>query len=132
MGWAGRKGWVLVTEDIGANRYDWSTRVYSDLSDKGYGVIVRLNNGYREKGTLPTSDHYEDFAMRCGNFCERSAGCHIWVIGNETNLAVERPGGAEHGEVITPEKYVQAFALCREEIRRTLEETVRPWGMRLG
>ncbi len=116
MGWSGRKGWVLCTEEIGASRDDRSAKSYKDLADKGYGVIVRLNHGYRQNGTLPTSDRYEDFALRCGNFVERSEGCHIWIIGNETNLANERPGGPEHGEWITPDKYVAAFRLCRREI----------------
>ena len=116
MGWAGRKGWVLCTEELGADSNDWGTKSYDDLAEKGYGVLVRLNHGYREQGTLPRSDRYEDFAKRCGNFVEKSEGCHIWIIGNETNLAAERPGGPENGEVITPEKYVAAFRACRGEI----------------
>ncbi len=115
---AGRKGWVLVTEALGANRNDWSTRSYKDLADQGLGVMVRLNNGYNPVGTLPRSSLYTDFAMRCGNFVERSEGCHIWIIGNEPNLAVERPGGPVNGEPITPAKYAQAFLACRQEIRR--------------
>ena len=118
MGWAGRKGWVLVTEELGADRNDWSGRAYADLADKGYGVIVRLNHGYHQAGTLPRSERYADFAVRCGNFVERSTGCHIWVIANEPNLAVERPGGPDNGEIITPTQYAQAFLLCRQEIRR--------------
>ena len=118
MAWAGRKGWVLCSEELGRDPDDWSSRSYSDLEEKGYGVLVRLNHGYREKGTLPYSEYYRDFAVRCGNFVERSSGCHIWIIGNEMNLPAERPGGPENGEWITPEKYVQAFRLCREEIRR--------------
>ena len=118
MGWAGRKGWVLVTEELGANPQDWSSRSYSDPADKGYGVIVRLNHGYNENGTLPRSERYQDFAVRCGNFVERSDGCHIWIIANEPNLAVERPGGPQNGEWITPDKYVAAFKACRQEIRR--------------
>lgn len=117
MGWAGRKGWVLCTEELGADPSDKGTKSYGDLAEKGYGVIVRLNHGYREKGTLPTSDRYDDYAARCGHFVERSDGCHIWIIANEMNLAVERPGGPEHGEGITPDKYVAAFRACRREIR---------------
>ncbi len=118
MAAAGRKGWVLVTEALGANRNDWSSQSYKDLADNGFGVIVRLNNGYGHSGTLPPSSQYADFAVRCGNFVERSDGCHIWIIGNEPNLAVERPGGPANGEVITPAKYAQAFLACRKEIRR--------------
>lgn len=116
MGWAGRKGWVLCTEALGAQPDDWNSRSYADLAEKGYGVIVRLNNGYGHAGTLPHSDHDEAFARRCGNFVERSGGCHIWVIGNEMNLAVERPGGPENGEWITPGRYARVFRLVRAEI----------------
>jgi N-acetyl-anhydromuramyl-L-alanine amidase AmpD len=35
---------------------------------------------------------YELFARRVANFVDTSQGCHIWVIGNEMNYAVERPG----------------------------------------
>ena len=120
MDWAGRRGWVLCTEELGADPHDWGTRSYADLTDNGYGVIVRLNHGYGDKGTLPRSDRYQDFSRRCGNFVERSQGCHIWIIANEPNLAVERPGGPENGERITPDKYVSAFGACRREIRNRL------------
>jgi len=117
MGWAGRKGWVLITEEIGDTPGDWGSRAYQDLQDNGYGVMVRLNYGYHTKGTLPVSDRYDEFAKRCGNFVERSSGCHIWIIANEMNLAAERPGGPQHGQVITPSLYAQAFRACRQEIR---------------
>jgi len=50
---------------------------------------------------------------------------------------VERPGGPENGEVITPEKYVAAFKACRQEIRRRAGHTqdqvvvagVGPWNV---
>jgi LysM repeat protein len=137
MAATGRRGWVLCTEAIGAGRNDWSTQSYADLADGGYGVIVRLNNGYGHDGTLPNSSRYADFAVRCGNFVERSAGCHIWVIGNEPNLAVERPGGPENGEVITPAKYAQAFLACRRAIRsrpdhesdQVVMAAVGPWNI---
>lgn len=134
---SGRRGWVLVTRPLGANRGDWSSHSYSDLADRGFGVIGRLNNGYGHCGTLPHSSRYADFAVRCGNFVERSSGCRIWIIGNEPNLAVERPGGPAHGQVITPAMYAEAFTLCREDIRRRPGHTndqvvigaVGPWNV---
>jgi LysM repeat protein len=137
MSWAGRKSWVLITEALGCNPSDMSGRSYADLADAGYGIIVRLNNGYGQVGTLPRSDYYADFARRCGNFIECSAGCHIWIIGNEPNLSVERPGGPQHGELITPERYAQAFTLCRQEIRsrpgheadQVVMAAVGPWNV---
>jgi hypothetical protein len=137
MQWAGKPGWVLVTEEVGCDPSDWGSRSYQDLNDKKHGIIVRLNHGYHDKGTLPRSNRYADFARRCGNFVERSKGCHVWIIGNETNLAVERPGGPAHGEIITPERYVKAFRLCREEIRsrpghaedHVIPGAVGPWNV---
>jgi hypothetical protein len=59
------------------------------------------------------------------------------VIANEPNLAVERPGGPENGEVITPARYAAAFRACRRSIRsRAGHETdqvvmaaVGPWNI---
>ncbi|GAG53110.1 unnamed protein product, partial [marine sediment metagenome] len=83
----GGKGWVAISEAVGCNRDDWGSRAYTDLADQGLGVIVRLNHGYCPTGTIPTLKSYPHFAQRCGNFVENSHGCHIWVIGNEPNLA---------------------------------------------
>lgn len=137
MDWSGRPGWVLVTEELGRDPNDWGSRSYGDLVEKGCGVIARLNYGYHDDGTLPRSQYYGDFARRCGNFVERSDGCHVWVIGNEMNLAVERPGGPEHGEPITPELYAKAFELCRDEIRlrkghaedQVITGAIGPWNV---
>jgi hypothetical protein len=118
MAAAGRKGWVLITEGIGRDPGDPNGGNYQDLVDSDFGVMVRLNHGYGTAGTLPLSQFYDDFATRCGNFAQGSTGCHIWIIGNETNLRGERP---EHGspqeEVITPQLYARCYARCRAAIR---------------
>jgi len=111
-----RRGWVLITEALGSDPGNHAGSNYTDLTQKGLGVIVRLNHGYGEAGTIPHSSRYDDFARRCGNFVQASAGCHIWVIGNEMNLANERPGGPS-GQVITPELYAACFQKCRAAIR---------------
>ena len=110
-----KQGWVLVTEELGADPHGPGGPDYRYLSNQGLGVIVRLNHGYGKKGTLPHSSRYDDFAQRCGNFVEGSKGCHIWIIGNEPNLAWERPGGPD-GEVITPELYARCYKKCRDNI----------------
>ena len=112
-----KQGWVLVTEELGADPHGPGGPDYRYLSNQGLGVIARLNHGYRDNGTIPRSSRYNDFAQRCGNFVEGSKGCHIWIIGNETNLPGERPGGPEHGEVITPQRYADCFKRCRNQIR---------------
>jgi len=111
-----KQGWVLVTEELGADPHGPGGPDYSYLSDQGLGVIVRLNHGYHDKGTIPHSSRYDDFAQRCGNFVEGSKGCHIWIIGNEPNVSWERPGGP-NGEVITPELYARCYKKCRDNIR---------------
>jgi len=112
-----RLGWVVVTEGIGDDPNGPPGPDYRWLSDRGLGVIVRLNYSYAPGGTIPHSNRYRAFGKRCGNFAGGARGCHIWIIGNETNLAAERPGGPEHGEVITPQRYAECFKLCRNEIR---------------
>ena len=110
---AGKPGWVLVTEELGHDPGDQSTRDYSSLADQGLGVIVRLNNAYGSAGTIPLPQHYDAFAQRCANFVGNSHGCHIWVIGNEMNHEQERP----EGQLITPELYAQCFEKCRNAIK---------------
>ncbi len=112
----GRRGWVLVTEALGADPNNGSGSNYTDLASQGLGVIARLNHGYGSAGTIPLSSQYSAFARRCGNFVQASPGCSVWIIGNEMNLAAERPGGAA-GQAITPELYATCFRLCRNEIR---------------
>lgn len=134
-----RPGWVLVTEGIGSDPYNFGGSDYTDLAYKGLGVMVRLNYGYEGAGTIPHSSLYDDFARRCGNFVERSLGCHVWIIGNEMNLPYERPGNANGvgGEVITPQLYARCYEKCRTEIRRRASHAedqvvvgaVGPWNM---
>ena len=83
----GRPGWIVFTEAIGASPTDMGGRDYRPWSDKGLGVIVRLNNGYHPAGTIPNAAHYADFAARCANFVANSPGCKIWIIGNEMNFS---------------------------------------------
>jgi hypothetical protein len=112
-----KRGWVLVTESVGSDPNNTNGSDYTDLSTNGLGVIVRLNNGYGSTGTIPNSSQYDNFARRCGNFVEASPGCRVWIIGNEMNLAAERPGGPG-GQTITPQLYAACFQKCRAEIRR--------------
>ncbi len=112
---AGRPGWVVVSalaSDPGGD--------FSGLANQGIGVIVRLNTGYGSDGTIPFSTEYDAFAQKCAAYVASSRGAKIWIIGNETNLAFERPGNDNGvgGEVITPSLYAQCFAKCRAAIRR--------------
>lgn len=143
----GIPGWVLFTEKLGADPNDQSSRNYRPWSDKGLGVMVRLNYGYEEDGTLPFEARYADFARRCGNFVRQSAGAAIWIIGNEPNHPIEWPGGKwdwsraqpisedRRGEPITPQRYARCFRLVRQAIKSqpghendlVLPAAVAPW-----
>ncbi|GIV10030.1 MAG: hypothetical protein KatS3mg019_2121 [Fimbriimonadales bacterium] len=112
----GKRIWILFTEELGADPNNQSGRDYRPYRNAGHGVIVRLNYGYHPNGTLPPSAQYANFAQRVANFVRHSQGAHIWIIGNETNLPVEWPGG-ESGEPITVARYVQVFRMCRDAIR---------------
>ncbi len=89
---AGRPGWVVFSEAIGHDPEDKTGIDFTKFSQRGLGIICRLNNGYEPNGTIPHSSQYEPFARRVANFVATSQGCKIWVIGNEMNYAVERPG----------------------------------------
>ncbi|MCB9137655.1 MAG: M23 family metallopeptidase [Caldilineaceae bacterium] len=88
---ANRPGWIVFTEGIGQDPANQSGRDYRSYSDRGIGVLARLNHGYEPQGTIPTSDRYAAFAQRCANFVANSQGCKLWIIGNEMNFAVEWP-----------------------------------------
>lgn len=88
---AERTGWIVFSEVLGHDPHDLSGKDYSSYSLQGFGVIVRLNNGYYPQGTLPPSSEYANFARRCANFVAASQGCSHWIIGNEMNYVAERP-----------------------------------------
>ncbi len=135
------KGWILFTEK--QDFHDASVPVGYDQeqkqpftywADKGYGVMVRLNHGYHQMGTLPYVEDLESFKTWIVNFVAGSAGAHIWIIGNEMNLPIEWPrykteanphfnkvAGASatrpRVEVITAQRYAHIFKTCRQAIR---------------
>lgn len=88
---AGRPGWLVFPEAIGHDPNDFSGKNFTQWSNRNLGIICRLNNGFGSSGTIPHSSQYEQFAKRCANYVRASAGCKIWIIGNEMNYEVERP-----------------------------------------
>jgi hypothetical protein len=113
-----KTGWVLFTEAIGNDPNHVGGADFSSWSSGGYGVIVRLNNGYGAAGTLPVSNGYPNFAQTCARYVQNSQGCHIWIIGNEQNNPREHPGGEVNPqEHIRPEMYARAFNLARQRIK---------------
>ena len=110
---ADKPGWIVITEALGSDPNDHSGRNYTEWTNRGFGVIVRLNNGYAPVGTIPDAGHYSDFARRCANFVGASPGCERVIIGNEPNHLQERP----YGEIITPAQYAKCFDLCYRAIK---------------
>ena len=120
-----KTGWVLFSEAVGTDPHHGGGHNYTSWSNSGYGVIVRLNNGYEPSGTLPVRAKYADFARACARYVQNSQGCHIWIIGNEQNNVREHPGGAEHPvEHITPQMYAEAFNLARRRIKQVQPEAI--------
>jgi hypothetical protein len=120
-----KTGWVLFTEVIGDNPNHGGGHDFAPWSGDGYGVIVRLNNGYEPAGTLPVRAKYGDFAQACAAYARDSKGCHIWIVGNEQNNLREHPGGAENPrEHISPEMYAEAFNLARQRIKAVQPDAI--------
>ena len=121
---AGIFGWILFTEAIGSEPNDMSGKDFSQWANRGFGIMVRINNGYAPGGTIPHSSRYSDFAKRCANYVRNSTGAHIWIIGNEMNHPIERPGIrmegdrlVNPGESITPSLYANCYRQCRAAIK---------------
>jgi hypothetical protein len=120
-----KTGWVLFNEAIGTDPTYIQRQDFSQWSDQGFGVLMRLNNGWGKAGTLPVHTEYEGFADTCARYAALAEGCHIWIIGNEPNNIREHPGGEAHPvEHITPERYAQAFNLARARIKAEQPEAV--------
>lgn len=118
---AGKRGWLVVTVEIGHNPNDHTGGDFRYYSGRGHGVIVRLNNGYGSSGTLPYQSQYADFATRCANYVSATQGADIFIIGNETNLPREWPGNvngsATTGEPITVARYIDCYNRCYAAIK---------------
>ena len=114
----GATGWVTATVAIGSNPNDYGGTDFSNLSDQGHTVIVRLNNGYCPNGTIPEPAKYADFAQRAANFVAASQGANIWIIGNETNLAGEWPVVNGRLQYVSPQDYATCFRLAYNAIKQ--------------
>lgn len=134
---AGQRGWVTATEAIGDNPGDFSGKNFGSHGWAGsHTVITRLNYGYSPQGTVPVPSRYDEFATRCANFVNASSGCNIWVIGNETNLAIEWPYNAatDRHDYVSPAMYADCFRQCYAAIKavrpndQVVVQAMAPWG----
>lgn len=113
----GARSWITATVAIGHNPNDYGGANFTTFSNQGHAVICRLNNGYGEDGTIPTTDQYANFAQRCANFVNATTGCDMFIIGNETNLANEWPKVNGWRSYISPQSYASCFRLCYNAIK---------------
>lgn len=134
-----KKGWIFFTEQCGSHpqhlgpNEELRNRLW-DWASQGYGVIVRLNNGYEPNGTLPRSADYDNFAAAAAKWCELylkrpelAQSEYVWTIqiANEQNNPREHPGGFEHPvEHITPERYATAFNKAYARIKQVLPNAI--------
>lgn len=107
----GSGAWVTATAAVGANTNDTSGVDFTFLENAGHTVICRINHGYFPNGTIPLPAKYDDFAARCASFVAQSPGCHIWVIGNELNIAGEWPYNPATARLdyVSPSNYAACF-----------------------
>src|SRR5207247_2814481 len=77
----------------------------------GHTVICRINHGYFPNGTIPLTNKYDDFAIRCASFVSNSPGCSIWTIGNELNISGEWPFDTNRNVApyVAPSNYAPCF-----------------------
>ncbi len=112
-------GWVAVTASVGANtNHTWGVD-YRFLANQGHTVICRINHGYFPIGTIPLTNKYDDFAIRCASFVSNSLGCSIWTIGNELNISGEWPFDTNRNVApfVTPANY----ALCYRKVYNAIK-----------
>jgi len=125
---AEKTGWLTITKAIGHDPNDHSGDDFSLYSNRGHGVIVRLNNGYESDGTLPNSAYYSNFATRCANYVAATTGADIFIIGNEPNLPREWPGNVNGdpatGQPITSARYQTCYIQCYNAIKAVRSSAV--------
>jgi len=113
----GTIGWITFTHQL---RLDGDGGFnYQPWTDRGFGIIARLNHGYGTQGTIPHPKDYGRFAARCARWVRNSvSGAPIvWIVGNEPGNKVEQPDG----EPITPEMYTLCFNLCHEAMKEQMK-----------
>lgn len=102
-------GWLVHSVDV----WNDAPADYTALVNAKCRVIVRLNNGYGSTGTIPVPSGYDAFAQKCAQWVAGSKGAKIFIIGNEMNIAAERP----QGQPILPADYANCFLKCRAAIQ---------------
>ena len=123
---------MTATIAIGSDPSNTGGDDFRWIANQGHTVIVRLNNGYCGSGNIPTPDKYDDFAQRAANYVAATKGAHIFVIGNETNLAGDWPPVNGHAQYVSPQDYASVFRKTYNAIKAVRPEDLRqglslPW-----
>src|SRR5581483_10690581 len=72
-------GWLVHSVQVGSD----PPADYTSAVAAGLRVLVRLNNGYGNDGTIPVPSGYDSFAQRCADWVSQSKGAKLFIIGNE-------------------------------------------------
>ena len=113
----GATTWVTATVAIGADPNQAGGDDFTWIANQGHAVIVRLNYGYCPQGTIPSPDRYDDFAQRAANYVAGTSGATHFIIGNETNLAIEWPSAGGHASYVSPEDYATLFRKVYDAVK---------------
>lgn len=122
-------GWIVHAISLQeTNRMD-----YRHLTDRGFGIICRINWGWHDHGSIPAMEMYEEFSKLAGAFVRNTQGCNIFIIGNEFNRPEEN-----RGTVVKPED----AAICHRLVYRIIKDSrpeskvlvaaMAPWDNRSG
>lgn len=107
----GKRGHMVAARAIGHDPTDVSGEDFSAYVPR-LRVIVRLQHGWGDGGCIPRPELYGDFAVRAGNYARATPMVHYWIVGNEFNLARERPQGLP----ILPAQAAQCFVQVERAI----------------
>ena len=130
----GAGAWITATVAVGANTNDFSGVNFNAFANTGHTVICRINYGYFPEGTIPVVAQYDAFALRIKNFVANSAGCTIWLIGNELNLSAEWPFDGARFNYVSPQDYAACFRKAYNAIKsirpndKVIPQASAPWG----
>ena len=121
------KGWITELLYIGDNYTCGAGDIdYSDVANRGYGVILRLDaNGVPPLPTDPS--RYDGFAAAFADCVSRSTGVRVWIVGNEPNI--------DWGHVYAPADYGEIYlrvlnavkALPDGDDHEVLVAAMAPW-----
>ena len=127
-------GGVFLTHGIGGDPNDHSGFDHSAVLLPGLAHVDRANYGYDRMGTIPPRHLWENGIARLANWAIATPALKVLQLGNEPNMAWERPGyGGDGEEKITPTGYGDYWKLAWDAMRQVRPDVlmapapVAPW-----